>query len=238
MERAAARRSGVFVLALAVATGALLSPLAVASGSAGGCPPTSDRSRTIACVGAAHLLKPRADHWMYVAAKAERAIEPRATPLIVPTDPPRFERCIAQVRRKIPSLRDSSRAARRKRCAKLFRSLSSQVLDYLIRSAWYEAQAAVDGIVVSDAQVRREFEREKRQQFRTQADFRRFLKDSGYTVADLHFRVRMNLIYRRLLRRYPNPAALDKSVRGTYRPLTYCQRHYLVARLCGHAFAG
>jgi hypothetical protein len=42
--------------------------------------------------------------------------------------------------------------------------------------------------------VRRKFDRIRRQQFPGRAEFRRFLKQSGQTVGDLLFRVRLNLV--------------------------------------------
>ena len=49
------------------------------------------------------------------------------------------------------------------------------------------------GIVVSDAAVSGELERQMRQSFPSRGAFRRFLRESGQTIADIQFRLRMDL---------------------------------------------
>ena len=132
------------------------------------------------------------DHWMYVAAKGEAATSPHA-PVIVPTDPPRFDGCIGQVRAQIPSLEGTSDRVLRRDCGRLFVSLSSQVLDFLIKAHWYEDQAVAERITITPAEVRRALEKAKRQEFRSARAFRMFLKQTGQTAHDLFFRVRINL---------------------------------------------
>ncbi len=56
-------------------------------------------------------------------------------------------------------------------CKQLFTSLSSQVMDFLIKGYWYQAQAAKHGIKVTDAQVQKAFDTAKNQQFQTPAQF-------------------------------------------------------------------
>ena len=43
------------------------------------------------------------NHWMYVAAKSQAAQSP-GSPVIVANDPPKFTKCVAQVRKQVPSL--------------------------------------------------------------------------------------------------------------------------------------
>src|SRR5260370_29330581 len=72
------------------------------------------------------------DHWLYVAAKSQAAQSP-GSPVIVPNDPPNFSHCIAQVRAQIPTLAKSTDKTLRSDCKQLFTSLSSQVMDFLIK---------------------------------------------------------------------------------------------------------
>jgi foldase protein PrsA len=141
------------------------------------------------------------NHWMYVAARGNAQQSP-GQPVIVPTDPPGFAKCIAQARQQIPSVRKQSNAQLRSACHSLFTSLSSQVMDFLIRGYWYQADAAKQHVNVTPAQVQKEFNTEKQQQYPTASDFQTFLKQSGYTIQDLLFRVRLNLIYKALLAKH------------------------------------
>src|SRR5437016_11827566 len=80
------------------------------------------------------------NHWMYVAAKGQASQSPGA-PVIVPNDPPDFKSCIAQARKEIPTLASTPAKQLKADCGQLFTSLSSQVLDFLIKAYWYQAQA-------------------------------------------------------------------------------------------------
>ncbi len=141
------------------------------------------------------------NHWMYVAAKGTAAQSPGA-PIIVPTDPPGFAACIAQVRKQIPSLKKTTDTQLKSECGQLFTSLSSQVMDFLIKSYWYQADAAALKVKVTDAQVQQQFNKDKAQQFPTAAAFQQFLSETGQTLQDILFRVRANLIFMALVNKH------------------------------------
>ena len=141
------------------------------------------------------------NHWMYVAAKGNASQSPGA-PVIVPNDPPEFKKCIAQVRKQIPTLAKTTDKQLKVDCNQLFASLGSQVMDFLIKSYWYQAEAHKLGINVTDAQVQNVFNTDKKQQFPTDAAFNQFLSQSGQTLQDILFRVRVNEIFKKLLAKH------------------------------------
>jgi foldase protein PrsA len=142
------------------------------------------------------------DHWMFVAAKGSTAQSPGA-PVIVPSDPPQFKSCIAQVRAQVPTFAKGKKDAQiQAACKQLFTSLSGQVLDFLIRAYWYQASAYKMHIKVTDAQVQQAFNNAKKQQFPTETAFQSFLSSSGQTLQDIMFRVRVNQIYTKLLAKH------------------------------------
>jgi foldase protein PrsA len=141
-------------------------------------------------------------HWMLVAAKGSAAQSPGA-PVIVPSDPPSFNSCISQVKAQIPSFaKGKTDATIRTDCKQLFTSLSGQVLDFLIRAYWYQAQANKLGIKVTDAEVNKAFAAAKKQQFPTEAAFKTFLTETGQTLSDIMYRVRVNELYKKLLAKH------------------------------------
>jgi foldase protein PrsA len=144
------------------------------------------------------------DHWMYVAAKGQSAQDPGA-PVIVPNDPPNFTNCIAQVRKQIPTLAKTPDKTVKSDCSQLFTSLSSQVMDFLIKAYWYQADAHKLGIKITDAQIQTAFETAKKQEFPTAAQFTSFLKSTGQTMEDILYRVRINQIFTKLEARYSKP---------------------------------
>ena len=141
------------------------------------------------------------DHWMYVAAKSQAAQSPGA-PVIVPTDPPKFNGCIAQVRKSVPTLAKVPASQVRTDCKQLFTSLSSQVLDFLIKTYWYQLEAQRLHIKVTDKQVQNAFETAKKQQFSTDTQFQTFLSQTGQTLQDILFRFRANQIFQKLIARH------------------------------------
>jgi foldase protein PrsA len=150
------------------------------------------------------------NHWMYVAAKGQASQSP-GTPVIVPNDPPNFDNCVAEVRKQIPTLAKTSTKQLSADCKQLFTSLSSQVMDFLIKAYWYQADATKMHISVTDTQVQKAFETAKNQQFSTPAQFQSFLTTSGQTLQDILFRVRINQIYMKLIAKHPTtvtPAAI------------------------------
>jgi foldase protein PrsA len=144
------------------------------------------------------------NHWMYVAAKGQASQSP-GSPVIVPNDPPSFANCVAQVRKQIPSLAKTPNATVKSDCSQLFTSLSSQVMDFLIKAYWYQGDAHKLGITVTNAQVQQAFETAKKQEFPTAAQFNSFLKSTGQTLADIMYRVRVNQIFMKLESRFTKP---------------------------------
>jgi foldase protein PrsA len=142
------------------------------------------------------------NHWMYVAAKSQAAQSP-GSPVIVPTDPPNFNGCIAQVRKQIPSLAKTATKTLRSDCGQLFTSLSSQVMDFLIKAYWYQADAAKMHISVTNAEVQKAFTTAKNQQFPTASGFQTFLSETGQTLADIVYRFRINAIVEKLAAKHP-----------------------------------
>jgi foldase protein PrsA len=142
------------------------------------------------------------NHWMYVDAKGQAASSP-GQPVIVPNDPPNFTNCIAQARAKIPTLKKTPAKTLKADCKQLFTSLSSQVMDFLIKAYWYQGTAHKLGINLTNAQVQTALAKAKKGQFSTPAQFTAFLKQSGQTAADIAYRVRVNQIFMKLTARHP-----------------------------------
>jgi foldase protein PrsA len=145
------------------------------------------------------------NHWMYVVAKGNAAQAGPGAPVVVPTDPPTFKGCIAQARKLVSAVSKQSDAQIRSECRNLFTSLSSQVMDFLIRAYWYQADAAKEHVTATPAQVQQRFNAERQAQFPTEAQFQSFLSQYGYTTQDLLFRTRVQLLYTDLITRHTKP---------------------------------
>jgi foldase protein PrsA len=109
---------------------------------------------------------------------------------------------VAQVRKQIPTLSKASDKTIRGDCKQLFTTLSNQVLDFLIKGYWYQAEATREHINVTNAQVQKAFDTAKKQQFPTAAGFNTFLSQTGQTLQDILFRFRINQIFQKLLAKH------------------------------------
>ncbi len=144
------------------------------------------------------------NHWMYVAAKSQAAEQP-GQPVIVPNDPPDFTKCIADVRKAIPSLAKTKAATLKTACQQQFTSLASSVMDFLITAYWYQADAHKLGVNVTPAEVQNAFNTAKKQTFPTAAGFNSFLTETGQTLADITYRFKINTIVQKLVAKHTKP---------------------------------
>jgi SurA N-terminal domain len=79
-------------------------------------------------------------------------------------------------------------------------ALRESTMLFLLHRAWTRQEAAAQGIVVKPAQVRRAFERQRRDAFPDERAFRRFLRRSGMAKRDLLQRIEFDMLQRRLTR--------------------------------------
>jgi foldase protein PrsA len=166
--------------------------LAACGGSSSSVPDNS-----VAQVAGTPITTQAFNHWMYVAAKSQAAQSP-GQPVIVPTDPPQFNQCIANVRKAVPSLDKQTDKALRGDCQQLFTSLSGQVMDFLIKAYWYQADAARQHLTVTNAQVQKQYSAAKQQAYPTASAFKTFLSQTGFTEQDLLFRFRVSALFQKL----------------------------------------
>jgi foldase protein PrsA len=184
---------GAFFVALAV----VIAGCGSSSGSSEGVPGDS-----VAVVAGNPITTKAFKHWMFVAAQGQAAQSP-GSPVIIP-DPPDYTQCIATARKDIPSLKKTATKTLKTDCSQLFTTLSGQVMDFLIKAYWYQADAHKLGIKITDAQVQKALTAAKKSQFSTDAQFQSFLKTSGQTQQDILFRVRINQIFQKLTAKHPS----------------------------------
>lgn len=168
------------------------------SGCGGGVPGDS-----IADVSGNPITTKTFKHWLYVAAKGQAAQSP-GSPVIIP-DPPDFTKCVTQLKTLVPAGSNTPAATLKNDCKQGYQQLRDQVMDFLIRSYWYQAQAATQHIKVTDKQVQTAFQTAKQGQFTTAAQFQTFLAQTGQTQEDILYRVRVNQIYKQLLAKASTP---------------------------------
>ncbi len=145
------------------------------------------------------ITKDAFGHWMSVAASSSSAST--GTKPVVP-EPPNYTACISHLAATTAKPEKGQKAPTtaelKTQCEQQYKSLQQEVLGFLISSAWVLGEANSLGIKLSDAEVHKQFEKIKDQQFPKAEEFEKFLASSGQTVSDLLLRVKLNLLSQKI----------------------------------------
>jgi foldase protein PrsA len=170
-----------------LAMAALMAPAALVAGC-GGVP-----GNAVAEVDGEAIEKSSYDHWLQVAARSSGQGAGAKAPV-----PPDFTACVAQKRKTTPKPAKGQPKVTdeqlKTQCKQEYEQLRDQVLQLLISFQWLEGEAAEQDIEVTDAEVKKAFEEQKKQSFPKDADYQKFLKDSGQSEADLLLQVKADLL--------------------------------------------
>ena len=147
---------------------------------------------SVASVDGNEIKKDDFNHWMNVAAKSTG--QPNAS---VP-DAPEFTKCVAAKRKTLPKPAkgqpETTDKQLKDQCKQEYEALREQVMQLLTRFQWIDGEAKERGIKLSDADVKKSFEEQKKQAFPKDADYQKFLKQNGQSEADILERVRLDLL--------------------------------------------
>jgi len=161
--------------------------VAVAAGCGGGVP-----GNAVATVDGDAIKKDEFNHWINVAAKTTG--QPNAS---VP-DAPEFTKCVEQKRKTAPKPAKGQPQPTDKQlkdqCKQEYEALRDQVMQLLTRFAWIEGEAEEMGIKLTDEDVKKSFDEQKKQAFPKEGDYQKFLKQNGQSEQDILQRVRLDLL--------------------------------------------
>jgi len=146
----------------------------------------------VATVDGQSIDKSDFNHWMVVAAKSSGQAN-AAVP-----DPPTYAKCVAQKRKTAPKPAKgqpkTTDAQLKSQCSQEYGQLRDQVLQLLISFKWIQGEADSLKIKVTDADVNKSFQQQKKQSFPKDADYQKFLKEHGQTQGDILQRVKLDLL--------------------------------------------
>ena len=169
-----------------LALGAFFVPAAFVAGC-GGVP-----GNAVAEVDGNAIEKTAFDHWLGVASRSGGQAATTAP------KPPKFTACVAQKRKTTPKpakgqpkVTDGQLKAQ---CKQEYGALRDQVLQLLVSFEWIEGEAKLQDVKVSDKEIQKTFEKQKKEAFPKDADWQKFLKDSGQTEKDIIKRVRLDTL--------------------------------------------
>jgi foldase protein PrsA len=157
----------------------------------------------VAKVGESEITQDEFDKWLKTAVIQQAQGGPAAVP-----DPPDFTKCVA-AKKKAPAPEGQDKpteAQLKKQCEQEYDQLKSEVMQFLIQAEWVLQEADQQGIEVSDKQVAKSLEDQKKQAFPTDKAYNEFLKTSGMTEDDILFRVKLNDLQQKLTQKVTQEA--------------------------------
>ncbi len=158
---------------------------------------------SVAKVGDATITQDEFDKWLNTAAKGNAQGGTAAVP-----DPPDYTKCVA-AKSKTPvpkGQKQPSDDALKKQCKTEYDALKREVMQFLIQAEWVQQEAADQNIKVTDAQIKKSFEDQKKQAFPNPKQYKQFLATSGMTEEDILFRVKLDQLQQKLTQKVTEDA--------------------------------
>jgi len=147
----------------------------------------------VATVDGEAIDKQDFSHWMTVAAKSSGQAN-----AAVPDPDADYVKCVAAKRKSTPAPAKGqpkvTDAQLKTQCQTEYNTLRDQVLQLLISFKWIQGEADSMGVKVTDADVKKSFDQQKKQSFPKDADYQKFLKTSGQSQDDIMQRVKLYLL--------------------------------------------
>src|SRR5918997_126042 len=113
-------------------------------------------------------------------------------------DAPEYTQCVAEKKKTAPKPAKgqpkTSDEELKNQCKQEYEALRDQVLQLLVSFEWIKGEAEEMNVSVSDAEVKKSFDQQRKQSFPKDADYQKFLKDSGQSEEDVMLRVRLDLL--------------------------------------------
>ena len=121
-----------------------------------------------------------------------------ASPNASVPDSPEFTKCVAAKRKTLPKPAkgqpETTDKQLKDQCKQEYDALRDQVMQLLTRFQWIDGEAEERGIKITDAEVKKSFDEQKKQAFPKDADYQKFLKQNGQSEDDILVRVRLDLL--------------------------------------------
>ena len=171
---------------------------AVVAGCGNDVPPNA-----VAKVGDSTITQDEFDKWLKTASAGQSQGGATAAP-----DPPDFQKCVA-AKKKQPAPKGQeqpSDSQLKKQCEQEFDQLKTEVMQFLIQAEWVQQEAEAQGVKVTDKEITRSFEDQKKQAFPNDKAYQQFLEQSGMSEEDILFRVRLDQLQQKLTQKVTEDA--------------------------------
>jgi hypothetical protein len=166
------------------------------------------------------ITRAMVNHWMRATAGGDFH---EATGTTAPegfvAEPADYGECETAARKVIPK-NDTGKlklgdAQIQKYCRELYLAIKQEVISFLITAQWQELLGKQEGLNVGEAQLRREFARTRKERWPTEAELRSFLTERHWSLADLLFLLKRNVLSTELVPKFQAEAKKSGSSEPT-----------------------
>jgi len=175
----------------------------VAAALAAGCG-DSIPGNSVATVDGQDITRSDFDHWMTVFAKSTASQSSSGSATATVPDPPDYAKCIKAKRDAAAKTKSKARPTDKQltnQCKTEYTALRDQALGLLIAAQWLEGEAADQKVKVTDAEVTKAIDTQRKEQYPKEADFKKALKDAGFTMEDLRYQTRLQQLQDKLVKK-------------------------------------
>jgi foldase protein PrsA len=160
-------------------------------------------SGAVATVGDESISQQEFDRWFKTAAAAQAQGGQAAVP-----DPPDFAKCVATKKKQpVPEGQEKvSDSKLKKQCETEYETLRTQVMQFLIQAEWVQQEAEKQDVKVTDSQIQKSLEDQKKQAFPNEKAYKEFLASSGMTEEDVLYRVKLDQLQQKLTQKITEDA--------------------------------
>jgi foldase protein PrsA len=152
----------------------------------------------VARIGDGSITRADFNRWFGVAASSNPATAGSKSAY----DPPGYTGCVAKKKKDAPKPGKGQPATTdaqyKTQCQQEYEGLRDQVLQFLILEKWVTGEAKDQGIKVTAKEKEAAYQKAVKDTFPKEADFKKFLEQSGMTAADARFQVTFNTVYMKL----------------------------------------
>jgi hypothetical protein len=185
--------------------------------------------------GSGTITRPMLDHWMRAMAGGDfRQNVGTKGPLGLVSEPANYGECEAAAAKIVPRTFTGrlklSKAQINRKCHELYAALKAQALSYLISVQWTIAEGKEQGVEVSEALLHKEFANERKQNYPTEAQLKRYLEERHWQLSDVLYQLKRNILVRKIVPALRAKAEQTGGGEAAYAKLATERYNRLVAR--------
>jgi hypothetical protein len=165
---------------------------------------TGKADAVVAQVGSSTITEPTLLHWMATFIRGDYyATTGHKAPDGLAADPPNYSSCASAAATLAPSPASKKHRLTTQElqhaCHVLYQDVRAEALSYLISVLWAVGEARELGTTVSDREVQLKLNVLAKQQYSTRQAFTTYLANKGWSLADIHYIYKRNLLSQKLI---------------------------------------